>query len=157
MTGSVARGAAALWAALVIAGLAVSAEIAPGTGRAEIAYLLRTVQTSGCQFRRNGVWYDAEKASSHLRSKYELLLVRNPSPSAETFIANVGTRSSLTGLAYQMRCGTGEIMASSDWLLCKLARLRAAAGTDISCAPCVKPGAQEKGLAEAGETVTCPA
>ena len=41
--------------------------------RAEVAHLLKYLETSGCQFQRNGSWYPPGRASSHLNQKYEYM------------------------------------------------------------------------------------
>ena len=152
---------AALWltglSALLLSGGWVRAAAPADRGRIEIAYLLEAVAESDCRFFRNGVWYDAARAAAHLRSKYQAMLVRFPAPTAEAFIAVVATRSSMTGLAYQMRCEDGPPQPSSDWLRCKLARFREGAEPGMPCAPGTKRGAQEKGLLVSGVAVTCPA
>jgi hypothetical protein len=40
----------------------------------EIDYLLDYVGKSGCDFYRNGVWYDSGAARVHLRYKYDALV-----------------------------------------------------------------------------------
>ena len=42
---------------------------APTAAPAEIAYLIGAVESSHCDFERNGSWYDADKAADHLRKK----------------------------------------------------------------------------------------
>jgi len=48
----------------------------PPIAQAEINYLLEFVESSGCEFYRNGTWYDSRKARTHLQSKYEILFWR---------------------------------------------------------------------------------
>jgi hypothetical protein len=93
--------------------------------RTEIDYLLDFVEISGCEFYRNGSWYDSVRAQEHLRQKYEYLLGRADIVTAEDFIAQVGSESSLTGIPYQIRCG-GECteVTTTEWLLGVLARYR---------------------------------
>ena len=35
----------------------------------EVNYLLGFIERSGCQFYRNGSWYDSKRAQEHLRTK----------------------------------------------------------------------------------------
>lgn len=50
------------------------------TTEKEIAYLISYLGSSGCQFNRNGAWYSASRAVSHLNRKYEYLRKRNLPP-----------------------------------------------------------------------------
>jgi hypothetical protein len=92
----------------------VRAETSAGA-QSEIEYLLLEIGGSGCEFYRNGTWYDAKKAQSHLRSKYESLAARGGLTTAEDFIERVATKSMLSGQPYRVRCG-GEVVTSSEWL-----------------------------------------
>jgi hypothetical protein len=92
---------------------------------AEIAYLLRTVSGSSCEFYRNGRWYGAAEAEVHLREKFKLLSSAEQISTAEEFIDKVASRSSLTGRAYQVRCQGNAPVPTSEWLLDVLARYRA--------------------------------
>jgi hypothetical protein len=97
----------------------------PPIAQAEINYLLAFVEHSGCQFYRNGTWYDSKTARAHLQSKYEMLAGSDRINSAEDFIEQAATSSSLSGRPYQVRCGGGEPIASSQWLQGVLSRYRA--------------------------------
>jgi hypothetical protein len=96
----------------------------PPIAQTEINYLLDFVEHSGCQFYRNGTWYDSKTARAHLQSKYEMLAGSSGINSAEDFIDKAATSSSLSGRAYQVRCGGGEPIASSQWLRGALSRYR---------------------------------
>jgi uncharacterized protein DUF5329 len=89
----------------------------------EIDHLLGYVESSRCEFQRNGNWYDSQKALVHLRSKYGFL--RNSVSTAEDFIEKAASRSSITGQPYQVRCGRDAPLPSSQWLLDELIRFRA--------------------------------
>ena len=80
---------------------------------------------SGCEFFRNGSWYDGKKAEAHLRYKYEMLEARDRINTAEDFIEEAATKSSLSGQRYQIRCGGHDVVTSSQWLRDVLARYRA--------------------------------
>jgi hypothetical protein len=104
-----------------------AAHAAPGpapAARTEINYLLATVAGSGCEFYRNGSWYDSKFAADHLSSKYKFLLARNLVQSAEDFIEKAATRSSMSGRDYAIRCGGGAAVPTGQWLLILLARYR---------------------------------
>src|SRR5580704_11878217 len=88
----------------------------PPIAQAEINYLLEFVEQSGCQFYRNGTWYDSKTARAHLQSKYDMLTGGGRINSAEDFIDQAATSSSLSGRPYQVRCGGGEPIASGQWL-----------------------------------------
>ena len=96
----------------------------PATAEAEINYLLQFVETSGCEFYRNGSWFDAARAQAHLRDKYELLAKGDRISTAEDFIEQAATKSSLSGQAYKVRCGGGEPVTTTQWLRAALAALR---------------------------------
>jgi hypothetical protein len=96
----------------------------PPIAQGEINYLLAFVEHSGCQFYRNGTWYDSKTARAHLQSKYEMLAGSGGINSAEDFIDKAATSSSLSGRAYQVRCGGEEPIASSQWLRGVLSRYR---------------------------------
>ena len=94
----------------------------------EISYLLTYIGSSGCDFFRNGSWYDSKHAEEHLRSKYAALSVGGDVDTAEKFIEMTATKSSLSGRAYEVRCGGGDIVSSHDWLIDTLTRFRASEG-----------------------------
>ncbi|AWV07094.1 YfeK family protein [Marilutibacter maris] len=105
--------------------LAVSALLAPAKGRAapppaaaavEIDRLISALADSGCEFQRNGRWYDAGRAQSHLRRKLDWLVERDMVASAEQFIERAATRSSVSGRAYQVRCPDRPAEPSATWL-----------------------------------------
>jgi protein-disulfide isomerase-like protein with CxxC motif len=91
----------------------------------EVGQLLDFVARSDCQFNRNGTWYDSKAARDHLKDKYDYLQRRKLAPDAEAFIQRAATESSMSGKAYQVRCGA-QTMSSSQWLSTELKRLRAA-------------------------------
>ena len=108
-------------------GLSVSATtLATPTpaGQQEIEYLISHLAKSGCEFYRNGTWYDSGKAEEHLRTKFEY--ARSGIAVAEDFIAKAASNSSFSGEAYQVRCGVdARAVTSSQWLTEALARYRA--------------------------------
>jgi hypothetical protein len=118
--------AAGLLATLAAGPSAFAAEDA--RTRDEVAHLLDYLGRSGCQFNRNGTWYDAQKARAHLEEKYAYLHKRDLVPDAQAFITRAASASSMSGKAYEVRCGTGQPVASGRWLGDELQRYRAAHG-----------------------------
>src|ERR1035437_9188463 len=113
-----------------ILGLSLSATMGvhsatPAIAQKEIDHLLLYVEGSGCEFYRNGRWYDSVKAQTHLRSKYEFLEKSNSIGSAENFVEKVATKSSWSGQPYQMKCGDQAAVSTQQWLNDELARYRA--------------------------------
>ncbi|HIV70099.1 MAG TPA: DUF5329 domain-containing protein [Candidatus Aquabacterium excrementipullorum] len=92
--------------------------------RREVAHLFRHLEQSGCQFQRNGTWYDAHQAVGHLQQKYDYLLKKGLAPTTEAFIERAGSQSSMSGKAYEVRCGQSVPVHSADWLRIELARYR---------------------------------
>jgi hypothetical protein len=103
--------------------LAFGAELS-ASSRAEIESLLGTLGSSDCEFYRNGSWYSGIQAQAHLKRKYEYLANRGLISSAEEFIVESGTKSSLSGEPYQVRCPQQEAQPSSTWLAGELLRYR---------------------------------
>jgi hypothetical protein len=99
---------------------------APPMARVEIEYLLQHVGASGCEFYRNGSWYDAGRAEGHLRDKYKYLDAHHQINSAEDFIDRAATKSSISGLAYQLRCKGSAAVPSGQWLYDALTHYRRA-------------------------------
>lgn len=92
----------------------------------EIAHLILYLQRSGCEFNRNGSWYDPPKAVEHIERKYRYLIKREMIDSAEQFIDRAASRSSMSGKAYLVKCGDSEPVESAVWFGEELTRFRAA-------------------------------
>lgn len=105
-----------------------NAQASPAVQR-EIAHLLDYVASPGCQFNRNGTWYQGAKAREHLKEKYEYLEKRRMVTNAESFIERAATSSSMSGKAYLVRCGGGVATPSGPWLATELKRFRTLATT----------------------------
>ena len=99
----------------------------PALAVAEISYLLTSMGASGCEFYRNGSWYDSRTAQAHLQDKYARLASMDRIKTAEDFIDQAATRSSLSGEAYAVRCGQAPAISSSSWLYALLTSYRDAA------------------------------
>jgi len=113
--------------ALLLAALLSSSAIAQ-TASSEIGQLFKSLETSGCEFNRNGTWYNSQKASEHLRRKYGYLLKKGLVTSTESFIDLATSKSSLSGKPYLVRCGQSTPVLSKSWFLVKLSELRKTPG-----------------------------
>ena len=115
------------WAAMACALAACAAVWAgelSGTAQKEITLLLDRIEASNCSFGRNGNWYPPGEARKHLQMKLDYMVKRNMLGSAEEFISKAATASSVSGEAYQIRCGTQAPVASAAWLTAELKRIR---------------------------------
>lgn len=92
--------------------------------RAEVAHLLQYLESSGCQFQRNGSWYTSQRAARHLNQKYEYLLKKSMVTNAESFIERAATESSASGKPYSVKCGDAAAVPSAAWLRDELQRFR---------------------------------
>jgi hypothetical protein len=123
------------WALIVALGYFPVVRAAPSaTAQIEISYLLGYIGQSGCRFYRNGVWYDSKQAQVHLRQKYDFLAARDRIRTAEDFIEQAATKSSMSGKAYAIKCNSGQIETANQWLREVLARYRASAVHDTEVA-----------------------
>lgn len=129
MIGAACRGP--ILSLCLLAGVATAAP--PGASaqagakaQREIEQLIAALGASGCRFERNGSWHSAEEAQAHLRRKYAYLRKRDLAGTAEQFIERAGSRSSLSGRAYRVRCGETPATSSAQWLRERLAGLRKA-------------------------------
>ncbi len=110
-----------------LSGWPAARAVPPAIAQSEINYLLGFIEESGCRFYRNGSWYDSKTARTHLRGKYDFLVARDRIESAEDFIEQAATKSSLSGEAYAIKCGGAPVVATNRWLLEVLARYRSSA------------------------------
>src|SRR5271165_6035603 len=101
-----------------------AAHAAASVAEVEINHLLGLIERSGCEFFRNGTWYDAQRAQAHLRAKYDALAANNQIKTAEDFIEKAASKSSMSGQPYQIRCGGGAAMPTSQWFSTALANYR---------------------------------
>lgn len=115
-------GAVAMSLLLLVVPIAHSA---PSTEvQVEISFLLGYVEGSGCEFYRNGSWYNSKAAQAHLREKYKYMAARSLISTTENFIDVAATESSLTGQPYAVKCNGLKAISSNKWLHDELARLR---------------------------------
>jgi hypothetical protein len=104
--------------------LATAIAEAPVNVQAEVGYLLQHVEKSGCEFYRNGTWYDSKRATAHLDDKYRYLVAKGQINTTEEFIERAATASSRSGSRYQIRCGGSAPVDSNRWLREALAAYR---------------------------------
>lgn len=90
----------------------------------EITHLFSYLDNSGCQFNRNGSWYDAKAARGHINDKYLYLLRKDRINTAEDFIEGAASRSSMSGRAYMVKCGNGPSIESGTWFRAELEKFR---------------------------------
>jgi hypothetical protein len=107
--------------ALVIVLFAVTSPALGAETPAEIKHLLRYIDESGCIFIRNGKEYPSTEARSHMEMKYDY--AKRKIKTADQFIGYVGTKSSLSGRTYTVRC-EGRELPSAQWLYDELRRYR---------------------------------
>lgn len=88
----------------------------------EINHLLSFVESTNCQYERNGTLHKGDEAVEHIKSKashYD-----NKIHSAEDFITYSATKSLLSGRYYQVHCEGSETIKSEVWLTNELAKYR---------------------------------
>jgi hypothetical protein len=110
--------------ALATLTLSAFAVVPSASAKAEIDQLLTRLQSSGCQFERNGSWHDAAEARAHIERKYRYLLRKELVGTTEDFIVGAATQSSVSGKPYHVRCGKQQ-MPSAQWMTDQLKQLRA--------------------------------
>ncbi|WP_420428170.1 DUF5329 family protein [Algiphilus sp.] len=91
----------------------------------EIRALIEDVAASDCRFYRNGEWHTAEAAAAHLRRKLRIARWMGRSGTAEDFIEQAGSRSSVSGERYRVQCTDEAPRDSADWLRELLRAVRA--------------------------------
>lgn len=112
---------------LLLAAGAAAADPSPradAAAEAEIERLISSLAHSGCEFERNGRWYDAARAMAHLRRKYDWLHKRDLAPTAELFIERAASRSSRSGQAYRVRCAAAAVEPAATWFGRRLQEIR---------------------------------
>lgn len=110
---------------LALAPLANAAPLPP-PARAEVDALLARLQSSGCEFNRNGNWYSGTDAKTHLLKKLDYLEGKNLVKTAEQFIEQGASASSMSGKPYLVRCAGKAPVESGKWLKAELQAARAA-------------------------------
>jgi hypothetical protein len=110
---------------IVFSAQAAAPSTVPGE---EISHLIGVLGSSGCQFNRNGTWYDAARAVSHLERKYAYLLKKDLVPDAEAFIKLAASQSSASGKPYLVKCGSLPEVRSEVWFREALEKFRSRSG-----------------------------
>lgn len=105
--------------------IANAAPLLPAT-RAEVDAMLTRLQSSGCEFNRNGSWYSGADAKAHLQKKLDYLEGKGMVQTAEQFIERGASSSSMSGKAYLVRCAGKAPVESAQWLTAELQQVRAA-------------------------------
>lgn len=108
-----------------ILSLPAVADNAEAIAEEEIAHLIGYLESSDCQFYRNGSWYDSARAVSHLNRKYRYLERRDLVPDTEAFIKRAATESSRSGKPYLVKCPGDAEVPSAAWFSEELAQFRA--------------------------------
>lgn len=96
----------------------------PAPVRAEINTLMGRLESSGCQFYRNGDWHTGAEAKTHLLRKLDSIEGQTTVAKTETFIELAATKSSTSGQAYQVKCGQAAPVPSASWLGSQLQIIR---------------------------------
>lgn len=113
-------------ALLLLAGASAWAGPTPAPIRAEIDGLLAELRVGHCRFQRNGSWHTLDEAQKVLAYKLQKLEEKATLARTEDFIDQAATRSSTTGLPYQVQCGQGPVAPAGPWLHAALKRVRGA-------------------------------
>lgn len=114
----------------LVLGIATNAGEPSFEAKGEIDHLLNHLGHSGCQFNRNGIWYGAAEAQSHLRSKLDYLIRKGLVRTAEDFIDRAASVSNVSGRPYQVKCGGEDPIPSALWLQAELKRSRRQRGAE---------------------------
>jgi len=93
----------------------------------EVQALLSRLEASNCSFNRNGAWYSAADAKSHLERKFRSM---RKFQSAEQFVKRIASGSSVTGEPYLVNWVDSAPIQSRDWLLTQLQEIRAERSTE---------------------------
>ncbi len=102
----------------------LSAQLAPAQ-KDEIEHLLSYIEHSGCQFCRNGTWYDdTKKVRGHVEQKYGYFLKKGRINSTEDFITWSASKSEMSGQPYLVKRSNESSMLLSRWLFEELERYR---------------------------------
>lgn len=90
----------------------------------EVEHLFSYLHASGCEFNRNGTWYNAADAVNHIKKKYNHLVEKTILTSTESFIEKAASESSMSGKPYQVKCANKEIVPSASWFNAELKKYR---------------------------------
>ena len=90
---------------------------------AKIECLINSVKKApeGTKFVRNGKEYGGEKAAEHLMTKYKS--AKKYAGTAELFIENIASRSSITGIEYVIKYPDGKIVTAREFFTEELKKI----------------------------------
>ena len=109
---------------LLLVSFNATAQGLPPLAVREINQLFTVLQSSKCEFYRNGTWHNSKRATEHLQSKYNYLVKRKLVTSTEGFIDLAASKSSSSGKPYLVRCGNTQPVPGKAWFMRKLKELR---------------------------------
>jgi hypothetical protein len=109
---------------LVLAAAPAHAAELSSSAKTEIDALLNSLGTSKCQFYRNGSWHSGSEARDHLQMKLEYLVEKGLITNSKEFIEEAGTKSSISGQPYKVRCPNQKEQPSAVWLGSELRKIR---------------------------------
>lgn len=84
----------------------------------KVEFLISSVEQLDATFIRNNTEYPARKAASHLRTKFKYAksqIDRNTF-TAELFIEEIASKSSISGEEYLIRFPNGQVVTARNWL-----------------------------------------
>ncbi len=102
---------------------AVTADVDDAT-QTEIAHLFNYLKQSNCRFGRNGKGFSANEGADHINKKYHYLPKRKAIRSAENFIDQAASKSSISGKLYRVMCGESAVVDSGEWFRTELLAFR---------------------------------
>lgn len=118
--------------------------------------LTRIAASSQVVFIRNGSEHSPHDAADHLRSKWESSGgPENVTATAQDFIEQVGSRSSISGLDYRVRLPDGSEMTSAQWLREQLREIEEPSAATTRATPRSQPRANGEDQSAAMLTVDC--
>ena len=109
---------------LMLAAVPAHAAELSASAQTEIDALLNRLGTSKCQFYRNGSWHSGSEARDHLQMKLDYLVEKGLVVDSEGFIELAGTKSSMSGQSYKVRCPNQTEQPSAVWLGSELRKIR---------------------------------
>ncbi|MEM7009549.1 MAG: DUF5329 family protein [Thermodesulfobacteriota bacterium] len=107
---------------LVFSGVLKSSADVPASQKPEVEHLLEFIESTQCEFERNGKKYSGERASKHIKRKYKHF--RDQISTTEEFIEYSGTKSTISGKDYLVYCDSEQPVTSKDWLMEELVLFR---------------------------------
>jgi agmatine/peptidylarginine deiminase len=111
---------------LALLGFCTRGAIAEEDLESTIDYLLAYVKNADVVFIRNDREHTSDEAAAHMQRKYEHFKDQIKTP--EDFIRLAGTKSLMTGKAYQIRMKDGKTMLTQKWLEDALEKYRTKGG-----------------------------